>query len=165
MELCARMNYSWPQMALSQIYVPPGYGITHIHTHTVLQSWPKGKHTKYKAQERAHTHAHTHKQLYTQWNQTSAESCPADKEKIFLDLFSKFYRVIVSSGMTVLLYSLHCTFMAVGLPNFLIKDEKEVQESTGSSASKLRWNDTRVNFQMIFPVWELESVLTTVLQL
>lgn len=43
-------------------------------------------------------------------------------------------------------------FMAVGLPNFLIKEAEEVRESTGSSASKLRWDDTRVNFQIIFPV-------------
>lgn len=55
-------------------------------------------------------------------------------------------------GITLLLYYLHSMFMAVGLPNFLIKEAEEVQESTGSSASKLRWDDTRVNFQMIFPV-------------
>lgn len=35
----------------------------------------------------------------------------------------------------------------------LSKEAEEAPESTGSSCSKLRWDDTRVNFQMIFPVW------------
>lgn len=39
------------------------------------------------------------------------------------------------------------------------------KESTGSQSSKLRWDDTRVNFPMTFPVWQLELVLTSVLQL
>lgn len=34
----------------------------------------------------------------------------------------------------------------------LSKEAEEAPESTGSSCSKLRWDDTRVNFQMIFPV-------------
>lgn len=66
--------------------------------------------------------------------------------------------------MTLISYNLRCMFMAVGLPSFLIKEAEEAQESTGSSASKLRWDDTRVNFQMIFPVRKLECFLTTVLQ-
>lgn len=45
-------------------------------------------------------------------------------------------------GITLLLNNLHCMFTAVGLPCLLIKEAEEVQESTGSSAGKLRLDDT-----------------------
>lgn len=53
-------------------------------------------------------------------------------------------------------------FKAVGLPGGLITEAEEVQESTGSSASKLRWDDTRVNFQNDFFLcesWKASSIL------
>lgn len=43
------------------------------------------------------------------------------------------------------------TLAAVGrTPALLIKEAEEVRESTGSQCSKLRWDETRVHFQMVF---------------
>ena len=94
-ELCTRMNPSWPKMALSQLYVPPGYDNTHTnkhtHTHTHTNTYV---HTVLQngAKKRAHTHtqkqhrAQAHTNIYTQLKQTSSDRCPVDKG-IFPDLF------------------------------------------------------------------------------
>lgn len=59
------------------------------------------------------------------------------------------------AGITLLLYNLRCVFAAVDLPNVLIKEAGEVQESTGSLASKLRLDDTNDFPVRVVPVLQL----------
>ncbi len=123
-------------------------------------------------QKSTHTHTHqtqrtrVHTKTFTFTNKQNIcrKMFRRQRENICRFIFKGLIIWQFQAAMTLLSYNLHCMFMAVGLPSF-IKEAEEVQESTGSSASKLRWHDTRVNFQMISPVWELDSFLTTVLQL
>lgn len=65
-------------------------------------------------------------------------------------------------GITFIQYNIHCVFMVLGPSCFLTKGPQEVPESTGTCGNKLRFGDTRKNFQNYFPVPELKKHLVTV---
>lgn len=124
------MIHSTPKMALCQVYVPSGYDIRHV----VLQNGPN-KHTHKVKHTWEHTQRFTNTVKLNICRVISSRQRENISAFIFLVLIIRQFHV----GITLLLNHLLC---------FLIKEAEEVQESTGSSASKLRLDDTND-----FPVW------------
>lgn len=97
MELCTRMNPSWPEMALSQLYIPPGYNITHTYYITVRAK--RETHTHKIQRMRAHTNAFK--------PNTGRKMSHGQREEISWFIFIGLIIWQFQVGMTLLSYNLY----------------------------------------------------------